>query len=148
MITQLRPRTFLVRTIADLLGSGDEKRGRQHAAVLAGVSKDVIDKACVDRDLTTGANVSLIARAGKITGNFALDDIVNELASHFVPPRRRLIFQDLVDEYERSIGQSKLFLEALQNGGRLTPVVVTESCPTCDGPIEFIKICAGCARKR
>lgn len=147
MTAQLRPRPFLISKIAELL-TPDERSGRVRAASLAGVHLSVFQKACEDRDLTVGAIISLIVNAGKISGNHELDSVVNELASYFVPPRRKLIFWELVEEYERQLGHSQIFLDALQNGGRLKPAVVTENCGNCEGPVEYIKICPACARSR
>lgn len=145
MITQPRPRPFLVNKLAQMLAP-DERSGRVRAAGLAGVSLDVFNKACTERDLTVGAMSTFIGNVGKIHNDHNLDAILNELTCHFIPPRRKLIFVDLIEDYERSIGQSTRFLDALRNGGRLAPVVMTELCNTCDSPVQFIKICATCQR--
>lgn len=106
---ELRPRPFLIGKIAELVG------GRERAANLAGCSRDTLDKVCnlnAGRDLTVEDIVRLIASAGAIQGNDPLDRAVDELAAYFVPPRRKLIYNELIEEQGR-------LNDAFFNSGRL-----------------------------
>lgn len=114
---ELRPRPFLIGKIAELVG------GRETAAEMAGCSRDTLDKCCnpkAGRDLTVEDIAKLIQGAGLVVGNPDLDGVVDELAGYFVPPRRKLVYDQLVDHISAG-------LEALKNGGRLKPAAVV-SC--------------------
>lgn len=137
----MNTRQFLVRRLSDLLG----KRGRDDLAAIACCGVDTINKAANDRELSVEQAVKLIAGAGKIRRT-DIEDVVSDYAAFFVPPRKQLVWSDVIEEAERSILRAQLALQAMREGKRIEIKEATENCPHCDSPVEFIRVCGGCRR--